>query len=48
MGTVFAPIYATLGMGFLEIKLYEVIETKYGLEERIKFEEIWDCFLFIT
>ena len=29
-------------MGFLEIKLYEVIEKKYGLEERIKFEEIWD------
>ena len=38
MGTIFAPTYATLSMGHLEIKLYSVCTLKYGelLAEYIK------------
>ena len=49
MGTIFAPTYATLSMGHLEIKLYSVCTLKYGelLAEYIK--ENWnrvldDCY----
>ena len=45
MGTIFAPTYATLVVAYLEIKLYSIIETKYGQEERNYFEENWDRFL---
>ena len=30
MGTIFAPTYATLSMGYFEIKLYSVCTFKYG------------------
>ena len=45
MGTIFAPTYATLSMGYLEIKLYSVCTFKYGelLAKYIK--ENWNRFL---
>ena len=45
MGTIFAPNYATLSMGYFEIKLYSLCTFKYGelLAEYIK--ENWKCFL---
>ena len=32
MGTKFAPVYPTLTIGFLEEKLYTIIETNYDTE----------------
>ena len=32
MGTKFAPVYATLTIGYLEEKLYTIIETNYDTE----------------
>ena len=32
MGTVFAPTYANLSMGYHEIKLYDLIELNYNLD----------------
>ena len=45
MGTIFAPTYATLSMGYFEIKLYSVCTFTYGhiLAEYIK--ENWNRFL---
>ena len=45
MGTIFAPTYATLSMGYSEIKLYSVCFFKYGelLAKYIK--ENWNRFL---
>ena len=45
MGTIFAPTYATLSMGYFEIKLYSVCTFKYGelLAEHVK--ENWNRFL---
>ena len=45
MGTIFAPIYATLSKGYFEIKLYSFCTFKYGepLAEYIK--ENWNRFL---
>ena len=50
MGTKVAPTYATLVMGFLEIKLYKQIEEKYGIDIKTQFVNKWwryldDCFL---
>ncbi len=50
MGTKCAPTYATLVMGYLEIGLYEKIETEYGAEIRNYFESHYkrfldDCFI---
>ena len=44
-GTICAPTYATLLMGYFEIKLYSICTFKYGehLVEYIK--ENWNCFL---
>ena len=48
MGTVFAPTYATLSMGYFEIKLYSVCTFKYEdlLAEYIK--ENWNCLFWMT
>ena len=45
MGTIFAPTYPTLWMGYFEIKLYSVCTFKYGelLAEHVK--ENWNRFL---
>ena len=46
MGTKMAPTYATLVMGFLERKLYDKFQQKYGDDEKEKFEKsLDDCFL---
>ena len=47
MGTIFAPTYATLSMGYFEIKLYSVCSFKYGelLAEYIK--ENWNRFFYV-
>ena len=34
MGTIFAPTYATLTMGYLEIKFYQICELKWGKDTR--------------
>ena len=45
MGTVFAPTYANLSMGYHEIKLYDLIELNYNLDIRQYFVENWIRFL---
>ena len=45
MGTVFAPSYANLSMGYHEIKLFDLIELNYNLEIRKYFVENWKRFL---
>ena len=50
MGTNVAPTYVTLVMGYLENKLYNIIENKYGLDHKNKFVTSWkryldDCFI---
>ena len=52
MGTIFAPIYATLSMGFHEIILYAIIRNKLTLPVSNYFEQNWkrfldDCFIFL-
>ena len=52
MGTVFAPTYATLSMGFHEIELYAIIRNKFTLSVSNYFEQNWkrfldDCFIFL-
>ena len=41
MATIFAPTYGTLVVGYLEKKLYSIIEVKYGEQQRKNFEENW-------
>ena len=50
MGTKFAPIYATLTVGYLEEKLYKEIEMYFGSEFGTYFINNWkrfldDCFI---
>ena len=45
MGTVFAPTYANLSMGYHEIKLYDLIAMNYNLDIRQYFVENWEKFL---
>ena len=40
-GTKVAPTYVTLAMGYLENKLYKIIENKYGLAHKNKFVTRW-------
>ena len=52
MGTIFAPTYATLSMGFHEIELYAIIRSKFTLPVSNYFEHNWqrfldDCFIFL-
>ena len=52
MGTIFAPTYATLSMGFHEIELYAIIRNKFTLPVSSYFEQNWkrfldDCFIFL-
>ena len=51
MGTQCAPVYATLVMAFLEIKLYDEFHENFGIEARTKFQNEWmryldDCFIY--
>ena len=45
MGTIFAPTYATLVLGYLEEKLYDLIESLYDTKTKIYIEKNWDRFL---
>ena len=50
MGTKFAPVYATLVIGYLEEKLYKQIHEKYGSQYAEEFIHNWkrlldDCFI---
>ena len=45
MGTVFAPTYANLSMGYHEIKLYYLIELNYSVDIRQYFVENLKRFL---
>ena len=50
MGTKFAPVYATLVMGYLEETLYEKIKIRFGHEFGNEFIQNWkrfldDCFI---
>ena len=45
MGTKLAPTYATLVMGYLELKLYDKIEEKFGTEFSKRFKEEWMRYL---
>ena len=52
MGTILAPTYATLSMGFHEIELYAIIRNKFTLPISNHFEQNWivfldDCFIFL-
>ena len=52
MGTIFAPTYATLSMGFHEIELYTIIRNKFTLPVSNYFDQNWkrvldDCFIFL-
>ena len=42
MGTIFAPTYATLVLGYLEMKLYTIMEWKYYITMRKYIEYNWD------
>ena len=53
MGTKFAPIYATLTIGYLEVKLYEKVTEVSGDEFGNYFVTTWkrfldDCFILWT
>ena len=50
MGTKCAPIYATLVTAFLETRLYEKFEEKFGVTNKTRLEKEWlryldDCFI---
>ena len=50
MGTKFAPSYATLSIAYLEVKLYERVNTEFGEEFTSYFKQYWkrfldDCFI---
>ena len=45
MGTKFAPVYATLTIGYLEEKLYTIIETNYDTEFQRYLKKYWKRFL---
>ena len=45
MGTIFAPTYATLTMGYLELKLYQVCEINFSANVRSFIFENWSRFL---
>ena len=50
MGTKFAPVYATLSIGHLEVKLYEKVTEVFGNEFGKYFITSWkrfldDCFI---
>ena len=48
MGTKLAPTCATLAMGWLELKLYDEIEEKFGTEFSKRFKEEWMRYLSIS
>ena len=52
MGTIFAPTYSKLLMGFHGIELYTIIRIKFTPPDSNNFEQNWkrvldDCFIFL-
>ena len=45
MGTKFAPTYATLVLGYLETKLYDTLETNYGVHYSVYIKNNFKRFL---
>ena len=45
MGTKFAPTYATLVLGYLEMKLYDILEANYGKDNADKIVKNYKRFL---
>ena len=50
MGTKCAPVYVTLVMAYLELKLYQTIQEKYGTDSGKQLQDEWgpyleDCFI---
>ena len=45
MATKFAPVYATLTIGYLEEKIYSIIEAKYDTNFYHDFKKYWQRFL---
>ena len=45
MGTKVAPTYATLTIGYLELKLYKEIADTFGTEYGVEFKRVWKRFL---
>ena len=45
MDTIFAPIYATLTIGYFEVHFYNIWELKWGKEFQEFILENWSCFL---
>lgn len=41
MSTILAPKYATLTMGYFEIKLYQEIENRLNITTKYEFMEKW-------
>ena len=48
MGTKFAPVYATLTIGYLEVKLYEKVTMIFGNTFRDYFTSDWIDILMIA
>ena len=46
MSTILAPEYATLTMGYFEIKLYQEIENRLNITTKYEFMEKWKWFLY--
>ena len=45
MGTIFAPTYATLTMGYFEVHFYNICELKWGKEFHEFILENWNIVL---
>ena len=47
MGTKFSPVYATLTIGYLEEKIYSIIEARYDTDiyHDFKIRFLDDCFI---
>ena len=45
MGTIFAPTYTTLNIGYAEIKLYPEIKNWFNMTTKYVFMEDWKQFL---
>ena len=45
MGTIFAPTYVTLTMGYFEVRFYNICELKWGKEFQEFILENWSRFL---
>ena len=45
MGTIVAPTYATLVMGYLEIQFYEKCKNEFGVNNGKYIKKTWHRFL---